>query len=262
MDKIKVTLINKMDHCSSGIISNFTKMTFSKNFNGVDNTSDKLVDTSTTSNAIAQNILKMDHSTILEHQVLTFNIENISRACQLAHVRHRIASITANSTHYFDYSKVENIEDYFVTPIEIYKSSDEIQTNYKNMCSLAIKNYCELINKGVSREVARNVLPNSFRSSLIWTVNLRSLKNYFKLRLCGVNVSENTWLAYLIYKEFEKVYPDIASYFGPDCLPNCGGKCKQGSRIENCVFKGYSEEKMLKEFDILFQKRKEAGIID
>lgn len=259
MDKIRVSIINKMEHCSSELISNFTKMTFSKKFNGAENIANSLTDTSTTSNKIAQNILKMDHSTILEHQVLTFSIEGFSRCCQLAHNRHRMASITANSTHYFDYSQVSNIEDYFVTPIEIMQASPEIQEDYKEACRASIKSYCDLIKAGIKCEDARNVLPNAFRSSLIWTVNLRSLKNYLKLRLCGVNVSENTWVAYLIYKEFEKVYPDIACYFGPDCLPNCGGCCKQGDRVKNCIFKGYSEEKMREKFAILFEKRKAAG---
>lgn len=255
MDRIKVQIINKMENSSSGIISNFTKMTFSKNFNGKEDIGNSLTDTTNTSSAIAQNILKMDHSTILEHQVLTFKIENISRACQLAHVRHRMASPTVNSTHYFDYSKVKNIEDYFVTPIEVMEASTDIQNNFRDACRASIRSYCDLVGLGLPIEDARNVLPNGFRSSMIWTVNLRSLKNYLKLRLCGVNVSENTWLAYLIYKEFERIYPDIACYFGPDCIPGCGGKCKQGNRIEKCIFKGYTEEKLRERFKILLDKR-------
>ena len=259
MDKIKVSIINKMEHCSSSLISNFTKMTFSKKFNGAEGIANALTDTSSTTNAIAQNILKMDHSTILEHQVLTFSIEGFSRACQLAHNRHRMASITANSTHYFNYSTINNIEDYFVTPIEIMQASQEVQDDYKKSCQASIKSYCDLIKAGIKCEDARNVLPNSFRSSEIWTVNLRSLKNYLKLRLCGVNVSENIWVAYLIWKELAKVYPDLISYFGPDCMPNCGGVCKQGKRVENCIFKGFTEQKMREKFAILFEKRKAAG---
>ena len=42
-----------MEHCSSSLISNFTKMTFSKKFNGAEGIADTLTDTSSTTNAIA-----------------------------------------------------------------------------------------------------------------------------------------------------------------------------------------------------------------
>lgn len=156
------------------------------------------------------------------------------------------SSYTCSSTHYIDYSAaLDNPTEYFVTPIEIMTASDEVKKAYYDSCCRSIKDYCDIINAGQKCEVARDVLPNSFRSTIIWTVNLRALKNFLNLRLCGVNTTEINYCAMLIYMEIQKLFPTLAQYFVPDCKQPCMGKCSQGKRIENCLFKGWTLEKML-----------------
>lgn len=144
-----------------------------------------------------------------------------------------------------DYSAArDDIDEYFLTPIEIMLGTDEQKKLYRESCIRSINDYCRLIKLGQKCEVARDVLPNSFRSSMIWTVNLRSLKNFLNLRLCGVNTSEINYCAMLIYEELAKMFPAISQYFVPDCAqPFCPG-CRQGKRIENCLYKKWSLEKM------------------
>ena len=48
----------------------------------------------------------------------------------------------------------------------------------------------------------------------------------------------------LIYMEIQKLFPELSKYFTPDCAQPCMGHCSQGKRIENCIFKGWSLEKM------------------
>lgn len=83
MDKIKISVINKPDICDERLVSSLTKLTFSRKLAGSDDIREQLVDVDGTSTAIAENTLKMNHTTICEHLNLTFAVQNISRACQL-----------------------------------------------------------------------------------------------------------------------------------------------------------------------------------
>lgn len=244
MDKIRVSIINKPEICDERFLSSLTKLTFSRKLATMDDIKSQLVDVENNTTNIVENTLKFNHTTICEHLNLTFLIQNISRATQLQWVRHR-QSYTASSSHYLDYSTaLNNPEGYFVMPMELIDAPDYLKNKYIESCQRSIKDYCDLIASGVKCEVARDVLPNSFRSNLIWTTNLRYLKNFLNLRLCGVNTSEINYCAMLVYEEIMKLFPTIHKYFVPDCaVPSCPG-CKQGKRVENCIFKGWSLEKM------------------
>ena len=245
MDKIKVSIINKPEICDERLISNLTKLTFSNKLVTIDDIKNQLANLDKTTANIAENTFKFSHTSISEHITLSFLLQNVSRATQQAWTRHRVGSWTWSSTHYINYSEaMDNPFDYFVMPIEIIKSSKDIQDKYIESCRKSIKDYCDLIEKGVECEVARDVLPLSFRSTGIWTVNLRSLQNFLKLRLCGVNTQEINYCAMLVYEEVKKLFPTIYRYFEPDCTSPACGKCSQGKRIERCIFKGWSLEKM------------------
>lgn len=253
MDKIRVSVINKPEICDERLISSITKLTYFKKLATLEDITSQLVDLDKTTTAIAENTLKFNHTTLLEHINLTFVIQNVSRACQVQWVRHRVgSSYTCSSTHYIDYSKaLENPTEYFVTPIEIMQASDEVKQRYYDSCCRSIKDYCDLIDMGQKCEVARDALPNAFRSTIIWTVNLRALKNFLNLRLCGVNTTEINYCSMLLFKEIKRLFPEISKYFVPDCAQPCNGRCSQGKRIENCYFKGWSLEKMEEKYKIL-----------
>jgi len=245
MDKIKVSIINKPEICDERLVSSLTKLTFSKKLAGLDDIREQLVDIDNTSTAIAENTLKFGHTTMLEHLPICLCLQGISRATSLQIVRHRLASYTSSSTHLCNYAEArKNLEDYFVTPLEIITCTDEQKKLYADSCARSIEDYKKLIELGQKPEVARNVLPNSFRCTLIMTINLRSLKNFLNLRLCGVNTTEVNYISMLIFEEVQKLFPTISQYLVPDCaVPSCPG-CKQGKRIENCIFKKWSLEKM------------------
>lgn len=252
MNRISVSIINKPEICDERLISSLTRLTFSGKLANCDDLREQLVDVDDRSTTMAENIFKMNHSSIAEHLTLTFALHNISRATSLEIVRHRMASYTSSSTRYIDYSKaLENPADYFVTPIEIMEGTAEQKRIYKESCERSIREYKNLIDSGQKCEVARNVLPNAFRCDLIMTVNLRGLKNFLNLRLCGVTASEINYVAMLMYEEILKLFPTIGHFFVPDCACLPCPSCKQGKRIENCAYKGWTLEKMKERFKIL-----------
>lgn len=129
----------------------------------------------------AQKIIKSGHEAVLEH----FNI-TIKFICDrgVSHeiVRHRLASYCQESTRYCNYSvdKFDN-EITFIKPP--FFKEDSFQYNlWKVACSNAEDIYLTLIDNGATPQEARSVLPNSLKTEVIMTANLREWRHFFKLR--------------------------------------------------------------------------------
>ena len=110
------------------------------------------------------------------------------------HHRHRIASYSEESGRYRQLRPIFYLPsgDRLVTqvgkpmdydlregPEELKK---EIQERQAAVCAVAYRNYEELLEKGVAREVARNTLPLNIMSSCMVTMNSRGLMNFLSLR--------------------------------------------------------------------------------
>lgn len=166
-------------------------------------------------------IAKRGHGSVLEHANFTFSIEGISRACSHQLVRHRIASYSQQSQRY---TKAEG----YVTPHSIEEKS-EASKIYRRGMEHAWETYGELIGLGIEEEDARYVLPNGALTSLVVTMNARSLLNLFRLRLCLRSQWEVRELAELMLREVREVAPSIFEGAGPPCS---GGYCPDGD--EDC----------------------------
>lgn len=81
MNKIKVSIINKPEICDERLVSSITKLTYSKKLANSSDVAAQLVNLDNTTTAVAENTLKFNHTTLLEHINLTFAIQNVSRAC-------------------------------------------------------------------------------------------------------------------------------------------------------------------------------------
>jgi thymidylate synthase (FAD) len=71
----------------------------------------------------------------------------------------------------------------------------------------AYDSYFELIDLGVKREDARYILPNATYSSIIMTMNLRSLRHLFKLRFSSRAQREIRDLATIILTIITTKFP-------------------------------------------------------
>lgn len=122
---------------------------------------------------LIHHLIKKDHGTPFEHAVFTFDIK-----CPLfvarQWFRHRIASYNEVSLRYCIAEK-----DYY-TPEKLDRNTLK---EYRESIENSLNTYEKLIEKGVSRERARAVLPLSLYTEFYWTINARSLMNFLKLRL-------------------------------------------------------------------------------
>lgn len=103
----------------------------------------------------------------------------------------------------------------------------------KNVCFDYFKNHEEKNMKAIFRackkkalENARFVFPSSLETKIIVTMNVRTLWNFFKHRLCFRAQDEIRALARLMLVELKKVSPRIFKHSGPACVT---GICPEGN---------------------------------
>jgi len=131
-------------------------------------------------------IIKNGHESVLEHEKVTVRVI-CDRGVTHEIVRHRIASYSQESTRYCDYGK----ENEGITVIDIRKHLvDEFGEEGGHASDLWLKlmkqcdkTYEEMVNVlGISPQFARSVLPNSLKTEIVMTMNLREWRYFFKLR--------------------------------------------------------------------------------
>ena len=165
-------------------------------------------------------VLSYGHESILEHAVLTFAIEGISRVASHQLVRHRIASYTQQSQRYIKLNP-EDVEETFVIP-ESVKEKPELYEKWRKLMREAIELYEESYKAGIHQEDARFILPQAVRTKIVVTMNLRELKHFFGLRLCERAQWEIREVAWKMLEEIAKndeLRPIIRwAKLGPRCI--------------------------------------------
>ena len=126
-------------------------------------------------------IVKSGHESVIEHEKVTAKII-CDRGVSHEIVRHRIASYSQESTRYCNYSnnKFGN-ELTFIKPF-FWEDDIEKYDIWLSAMQAAEVKYLELISLGAKPEEARSVLPNSVKTEIVVTMNLREWRHFFKLR--------------------------------------------------------------------------------
>lgn len=129
---------------------------------------------------LLESIIKNDHTSTIEHINYTFEIDGISRACLQELARHRHTSLSVESTRY----TLRNL-------IQEYKKDDFLYSDYlvltgdnqMDQWSIdSLNRVISLLEKGYKNDQAKYLLPESYKTNLILTINARSLRNFLKLR--------------------------------------------------------------------------------
>ncbi|NBQ35105.1 MAG: FAD-dependent thymidylate synthase [Actinobacteria bacterium] len=133
------------------------------------------------------------HGSPFEHTSMTFFISAPIFVFR-EFMRHRIASYNEESGRYRELKPVFYIPSKERKLVQVGKAGsytfvDGTAEQYeltvasiKETCVLAYKNYQQMLDAGVAREVARAVLPVTLYSSMYVTMNARALMNFLSLR--------------------------------------------------------------------------------
>lgn len=121
------------------------------------------------------------HESIIEHESISV-IFICDRGVSHELVRHRIGSYSQESTRYCNYSKDRfGNELTFIKPF--YFDEDSIQYDvWVSACRCAENAYLTLLESGATPQEARSVLPNSLKTEVFCTFNMREWRTVFKQR--------------------------------------------------------------------------------
>jgi thymidylate synthase (FAD) len=89
----------------------------------------------------------------------------------------------------------------FIKPFDLTEGTMEYRI-WNDACDNAEASYFSLIQYKVKPETARSVLPNSTKTELVMTGNVRSWRQFFSLRKAGHAQKDVQHLTQLIYQSF------------------------------------------------------------
>ena len=156
-------------------------------------------------------LIKRGHEAMLEHHSVTVKFV-CDRGVSHELVRHRLASFAQESTRYCNYANDEfGSELVFILPWYLKYGSDGFKIWQTEMSSIE-SSYFELLDFGCLPEEARSVLPNSLKTEVVMTANLREWRHFFKLRAAGVTGkphSQMLQLAVPLLDDMKKMIPVV-----------------------------------------------------
>lgn len=155
-----------------------------------------------------KNIIKAGHEVVLEHESLTIKFV-VDRGVSHEIVRHRMASYCQESTRYCNYAKDDfNNEITVIKPFFLIEGSTG-WNHWKEGCKAAEKAYFDLLEWGCTPQEARSVLPNSLKTELVMTANLREWQHFLKLRCSKAAHPQIREVTIPLLKELQERIPII-----------------------------------------------------
>lgn len=169
---------------------------------------------------ISNTILKYGHESVLEHGSITVAV-TCDRGITHEIVRHRIASYSQESTRYCNYANDKFGNE--ITYVDISKGM-EFDPKYENLDADAVgaiysewmqanidaeKHYINMLELGASPQIARSVLNNSTKTTIVITMNHRSWRHFFKLRTSKKAHPQMREIAIPMLTEFKRIFPTL-----------------------------------------------------
>ncbi len=153
-------------------------------------------------------IIKRGHESVIEHATVSFKII-CDRGVTHELVRHRLASYSQESTRFCDYTAGKfGGELTFIKPCFWSEDNENFQLWKATMAQLE-KNYLTLRANGAKPEEARSILPNSLKTEIFVTMNLREWRHFLKLRTAKAAHPQMREVALKIYKILVEKLPAV-----------------------------------------------------
>lgn len=145
------------------------------------------------------------HESMLEMVDAAFLV-TCSRVVSHELIRHRLASFQQESQRYTDYD-AETLDGLFYVPTEI-AHNEVAELVLLDAYRAAQRAYEGLRELGVSKQLARYVLPNATRTRIVVKANLREWRHILKLRMHPSAQPEMREVAHLLYTELHALFGD------------------------------------------------------
>ncbi len=163
--------------------------------------------------SLLRKALEVDHLDILEHALLTFDLQHVSRACTHQLVRHRLASFSQQSQRYVKitrtrgYVRPPSIGQDLKVPVQIHGSN--LEMTFDDMMDATAQMEEGLLRMGVKAEDARYVRPNAAVTNIVTSMNPRQLLHVLALRCASDAQWEIRDIAWAMFACAKLVAPSI-----------------------------------------------------
>ena len=158
-------------------------------------------------------IIKHGHESVLEHASITVKF-TVDRGVSHEIVRHRLASYSQESTRYCNYGKDKFGNEITVIEPCYFEKFTYQWAWWKQTCEQAEKSYFVLLEAGATPQEARAVLPNSLKTELIMTANIREWRHFLKLRTSPASHPQIIEVADMLLNKFKRSIPVLFDDIG------------------------------------------------
>lgn len=165
---------------------------------------DKITDGS--AEALIRRIIKSGHESVLEHVSVTARFI-CDRGVSHEIVRHRIGAYSQESTRYCNYSNGKFGSEITVIRPYFWPQSSAACYAWCMACEKSEEAYMDLIHAGELAQRARSVLPNSLKTTIIVTYDLREWRHFLRLRCAPAAHPQMRQVAEMARKLLTKRYP-------------------------------------------------------
>ncbi|MEG1563855.1 MAG: FAD-dependent thymidylate synthase [Bacteroides sp.] len=164
----------------------------------------------------AQQIIKRGHEAVIEHYNITVKFI-CDRGVSHELVRHRIASFAQESTRYCQYGNNKFGGEITVIKPCYFEENSDSYILWKKAMGEAEANYLKLVNSyHATAQEARSVLPNSLKTEIVMTANLKEWRAVLKLRTSPAAHPQMVEIMDMLLKEFKEIIPIIFDDIGDE----------------------------------------------
>ena len=162
---------------------------------------DKITETS--ANEFIRKIIANGHEAVIEHAYITVRFI-CDRGISHELVRHRLCNFAQESSRYCNYSTIKNKDIQLIHPRGLTdKQIKRREDHYWTVQAL----YEAEISEGLSPQIARGILPNSTKTEIVMTANLREWRHILKLRTAKGAHPQMIELMIPLQEELHKLLP-------------------------------------------------------
>ena len=157
------------------------------------------------------NIIKRGHEAVLEHY--SFTVKFIcDRGVSHEIVRHRLASYCQESTRYCNYSNDSFGNEITVIAPCYLEPNTGAWREWAFACRTAECGYFEMLKRyDATAQEARAVLPNSLKTEVVMTANIREWRHFLKLRTSPAAHPQTREVALML---LQMCYDEMPALFG------------------------------------------------
>ncbi|MCF8038570.1 MAG: FAD-dependent thymidylate synthase [Desulfohalobiaceae bacterium] len=163
-------------------------------------------------------IVDSGHESVIEHGTCTVKFI-CDRGVSHELVRHRLAAYSQESTRYANYAREKFGREITVIKPCFWPEDSVCYKQWLQAMEQAERAYMQLLENGAKAQEARSVLPNSLKTEVVMTANLREWRHVLRLRCSKPAHPQIREVMFPLLKEFKERIPVLFDdlyelYFG------------------------------------------------